>query len=117
MVRGRRIDAIETGDVSVPESATAVDVRGMYVMPGLIDAHSHANTMGAYERALHSGVTTVRTAGVNGYADVVYRDMVKEGSLSGPDILATGIFVTPDIGDGILADHRLGPPQRRCADG
>ena len=107
VVEGRRIVATRTEGASPPENAELVDLRGMYVMPGLIDAHSHLRTLAAARRALASGVTTIRTAGVGGYTDVVYRDMVQEGTLDGPDIMATGIFVTPDIGDGILADQRL----------
>lgn len=107
VVEGRRIAAIRTDGASAPEDAELVDLGGMYVMPGLIDAHSHLRTLAAARRALESGVTTIRTAGVGGYTDVVYRDMVQEGTLDGPDIVATGIFVTPDIGDGILADQRL----------
>jgi imidazolonepropionase-like amidohydrolase len=35
------------------------------------------------------------------------RDAVRQGLLPGPDILATGVYVTPDIEDGALADPRL----------
>lgn len=106
-IEGRRIVSIEPDGASPPPGAEVVDIRGMHLMPGLIDAHSHLSGFSPTKLALESGVTTLRTAGVNGYTDVVYRDLVKEGTIAGPDILATGIFVTPDIGDGILADHRL----------
>lgn len=92
---------------SVPTGARVMDFAGYWVVPGLIDAHSHLNTLDAAQRALESGVTTVRTAGVGGFADVAIRDAVRAGHLAGPDILATGVYVTPDIGDGALSDQRL----------
>ncbi len=37
-----------------------------------------------------------------------FREMVRKGQLAGPEILAAGVFVTPDLGESILADSRLG---------
>jgi len=102
-----RIQRIGPADAAAPDGALILDLTGYWVVPGLIDAHSHMNTLDAARRALESGVTTVRTAGVGGYADVAMRDAVRAGLLPGPDILATGVYVTPDIGDGALADPRL----------
>lgn len=93
--------------VTAPAGATGIELDGYWVVPGLLDAHSHLNTLDAARRALESGVTTVRTAGVGGYADVALRDAVRDGWLAGPELLATGVYVTPDIGDGALADPRL----------
>ncbi|MEQ8329799.1 MAG: amidohydrolase family protein [Longimicrobiales bacterium] len=101
-----RIRSIAT-DAAVPSGARVLDLAGYWVVPGLVDAHSHLNTLEAARRALESGVTTVRTAGVDGYADVALRDAVRAHLLPGPDILATGVYVTPDIGNGALADPRL----------
>ena len=47
-----------------------IDLKGKYVLPGLIDAHTHAADFAAFRRALESGVTTVRSAGVSHYVDV-----------------------------------------------
>ncbi|MDX1494108.1 MAG: amidohydrolase family protein, partial [Longimicrobiales bacterium] len=109
VVEGGRISTIAGGAVQAPAGALEIDLTGYWVVPGLIDAHSHLNTLDAARRALDSGVTTVRTAGVDGYADVGLRDAVRAGYLPGPDILATGVYVTPEIGDGGLADPRLYP--------
>ena len=104
-----RIQRIGPAGLEAPSGARELDLDGYWVVPGLVDAHSHMNTLAAARRALESGVTTVRTAGVGGFADVAMREAVHAGWLAGPDILATGIYVTPDIEDGALADARLAP--------
>ena len=102
-----RIQAIGPAQLDAPAGARELDLEGYWVVPGLIDAHSHLSSLDAARRALESGVTTVRTAGVNGFVDVAIRDAVRAGVIPGPDILAAGIYVTPVIGDAALADPRL----------
>jgi imidazolonepropionase-like amidohydrolase len=104
-----RIERVEAGRSAVPAGARSYDLSGLWIVPGLTDAHSHVNTLDGVQRALESGVTLIRTAGVGGYADVAIRDLVRNGTLPGPDILATGVYVTPDIGDAVLADADLYP--------
>jgi imidazolonepropionase-like amidohydrolase len=53
-------------------------------------------------------VTTVRSASTNNYQDVALRDLVKQGVVAGPDVVAAGVFITPDLGETMLADARLG---------
>ncbi len=107
VLSGGKIERIGPDLGAPPSGASVIEARGRWLLPGLIDAHSHLNTLDAARRALESGVTTIRTAGVGGYADVAIRDMVRGGLLPGPDILATGVYVTPDLEDGVLADPRL----------
>ena len=106
-VSDERIERIETGDVNVADDYTVVDVEGNFLMPGMIDVHTHIDTLERAERALVSGVTTVRTASVSSFQDVALRELVNSGKLAGPDVLAAGIFVTPDLGRSALADPRL----------
>ncbi len=87
---------------------TVVDLEGNVLMPGLIDAHVHLSTLGEAQILLESGVTTVRTAGVSAYQDVALAEIVRSGALPGPDVIAAGVFVTPDLGETLLADPRLG---------
>jgi imidazolonepropionase-like amidohydrolase len=78
-------------------------------MPGLFDVHTHISTLEQARRALESGVTTVRTAGVTAYQDIAMRALVHSGQIPGPDVLAAGVFVTPDLEETVLADPRLAP--------
>jgi len=107
VLSGGDIERIDTTGLRPPVGVEVLDVQGRYVVPGLIDAHSHVNDLAGVRRALESGVTTIRTAGVGGFADVGIRDLVKRGLLQGPDMVTTGIFVTPDIGNAVLWDERL----------
>lgn len=107
VVQGRTIASIATRG-AVPAGAHVIDVAGRFVTPGLIDAHTHIATLASARRALESGVTTVRSASVPHYEDVVLRDLVNNGVLAGPDMVAAGVFVTPDLGETILADPTLG---------
>jgi imidazolonepropionase-like amidohydrolase len=80
-----------------PAGVRVLDLAGKYVLPGLIDAHTHADNFAAFRRALESGVTTMRSAGVSYYADVGFHQLVKSGSVVGPDIISAGYHVRPQI--------------------
>ena len=108
VIRDGRIAQIESEPFTPPAGATVIDVGGRYVVPGLIDAHTHISTLANARRALESGVTTVRSASTNNYQDVALRDLVKQGAVAGPDVVAAGVFITPDLGETMLADARLG---------
>jgi len=108
VIRDGQIAQIENEPFNPPAGATVIDVGGRYVLPGLIDAHTHISTLANARRALESGVTTVRSASTNNYQDVALRDLVKQGALPGPDVVAAGVFVTPELGETMLADARLG---------
>lgn len=107
LIRGGRIQSIRVG-ASAPADATVLDLQGRWVAPGLIDAHTHLSTLGNARRALLSGVTTVRSASVPAYQDVAMRAQARAGEILAPDVLATGVFVSPSLGETVLADARLG---------
>jgi imidazolonepropionase-like amidohydrolase len=54
LVRGGRITAVGS-DVSIPAGVQVIDGTGMYVMPGIIDAHSHM----AIEGGINEGSESV----------------------------------------------------------
>jgi imidazolonepropionase-like amidohydrolase len=107
VITGGRIERIGAGSAARPADAEVIDVGGRWVVPGLIDAHTHITTLAAAKRALESGVTTVRSASTPLYQDVGLREMARSGAIAGPDVQAAGVFVTPDLGEAVLADPRL----------
>src|ERR1700722_10933519 len=48
IIRGKKIVAVgRSGEVTVPDGATVIDVAGKVIIPGLVDTHSH---LGVYPR-------------------------------------------------------------------
>ena len=97
VIRDGRIESIGSG--AAAGGVRALDVKGKYVLPGLIDAHTHAADFESFRRALESGVTTMRSAGVSFYADVGFHQLVKSGAVAGPDIVTAGYHVRPRIAE------------------
>jgi imidazolonepropionase-like amidohydrolase len=106
-VRDGLIERIATGDVTISGDYEVIDTEGNYLMPGLFDVHTHIDSVERAKQAVESGVTTVRSASVNSFQDVALRELVRNGKLTGPEFLAAGIYVTPNLGDTVLADPRL----------
>jgi len=109
LVSGDRIERIADLEAAVPDDYDIVDCEGHYLAPGLIDVHTHLDNPEAMRRALDSGTTTVRSASVPAFQDVGLRELVRAGALAGPDVVAAGVYVTPDLEDAIMADPRLAP--------
>jgi amidohydrolase family protein len=91
--------------VAVPSGATAIDLTGKSVIPGLVMMHEHLyyttgpgvyGQLGASFSRLYlaGGVTTMRTAGnVNGIMDINLARRIADGELPGPAIDATAPYV------------------------
>ena len=125
-------------DIDVPEGAKVIDMNGKYLLPGLIDAHSHIAAsallvpnqapgsllrqnfeVSTAERAvratanlqslLASGFTTIRDVGLGGnLADIAVADGVAEGWIAGPRVIASGKIIGPL---GTHANAGLNPEQ------
>ena len=112
VLRGGRVESVGAG--VAPAGIKVFDLRGRYLLPGLIDAHTHLATLRAARTALESGVTTVRSSGVSFYADVGLRELAKKGAIDGPDVVASGYHVRPRVaeeaflGDPSLSDMMSG---------
>jgi imidazolonepropionase-like amidohydrolase len=108
VIRDGKIADVVTGPFTPPADAQVIDVGGRYVLPGLIDCHTHIASLASAKRALESGVTTVRSASTPAFQDITLRELSKQGIIPGPDVVATGVFVRGDMGEAVLADPRLG---------
>jgi imidazolonepropionase-like amidohydrolase len=129
LVTGDKITAVgAAGNVRAPEGATTVDLPGMTLLPGLIDAHSHVflhpynetlwndqvlkeplayRTIAATihsRNTLLAGFTTLRDLGTEGagFADVSVRDAIDEGRIPGPRLFVAtrAIVATASYGPG-----------------
>ncbi len=87
-----RIVAIVAADAA-PSGGVVHDLKGKYLLPGLVDAHVHIGSTGQARRALQTGITTVRSMGTGNYADVGLRELAAKGIIESPEILATGYHV------------------------
>ena len=107
-IKAGKIERIgKDGDV-IQKEYEVLNCMGNYAIPGMLDVHTHIDNLDAARRALLSGVTTIRTAGVSAFQDVSLRDLARSGRTVGPDVVPAGVFVTPNLGESVLADPRLG---------
>lgn len=108
LIKNGKIERIGRAGEAVPKDYEIVDCLGNYAMPGMIDVHTHIESLDEAKRALQSGVTTIRTAGVAAFQDVSIKELALSGRIPGPDVIPAGVFVTPNLGETVLADPRLG---------
>jgi imidazolonepropionase-like amidohydrolase len=75
LIRGGRIAAVGR-DVPVPPGSTVIDATGRFVMPGIIDTHSHNAIDGNVNEGSESVTAEVRIADVIDHRDVnIYRQL------------------------------------------
>jgi imidazolonepropionase-like amidohydrolase len=108
VVRDGRITDIVASSAA-PQGARVQDLKGKYILPGLIDAHVHIGSLAQARKALFSGITTVRSMGVSGYYDVGLRELKKKGVVDAPEVLAAGYHVRPHPSEDLfLVEPSLG---------
>lgn len=118
VVEGTRITRVGVGTVSEPAGAQAIDGRGKFLIPGLIDVHVHlrggsgnGNTqpmtpqqeqtgLSALHSFLYCGVTTIFDAGNQSSFIFALRQKERDGAIVSPRIFATGGTVTSPGGHG-----------------
>lgn len=98
VVRGSRIDSIVNAGQAPPEGARVVEATGMFLMPGLFDAHTHIfaspDTFGPLLVA--HGVTAARDLGAPTDLVIALRDSYAKGEELGPDLVVTGAIIDGD---------------------
>jgi imidazolonepropionase-like amidohydrolase len=75
LIRSGRIAAVGP-DLDVPAGAARIDAAGRYVIPGIIDAHSHTAIEGSVNECTDSVTAEVRIADVIDHRDIdIYRQL------------------------------------------
>lgn len=101
VIRGKFIESISGGEIDEADGRV-IDLGGRYLLPGLIDSHTHLDSPAAAERALKSGVTSARVLGSPYFRSLGTRDLIKKGFLEGPELLVSGGIIRPDLGTPFL---------------
>jgi len=115
VVDGRIASIAPAERIERPEGARRIDLRGAFLVPGLIDLHTHlllhpydetpwdeqvlreslesrtVRGVVAARATLEAGFTTIRDLGTEGagHADVALRDAIAGGLIPGPRVVAT----------------------------
>lgn len=114
VIEGDRIaHAGPRGSVVIPPGAEAVDLRGRFLIPGLVDMHAHVlvprcdpGAPTRFDRALsermlgvllRSGITTVRSPATPTGLGVALRDDVAAGRVVGPRVFASAELIDGDL--------------------
>jgi imidazolonepropionase-like amidohydrolase len=93
-----RIDKIGAqGNVDIPKDAVIINGRGLYLMPGLVDAHVHYFDAPVFGRLMiANGVLLVRDTGMPNEYILPLRDELNSGKMLGPELITTGAILDGD---------------------
>jgi len=95
---GERIEKIQAqAGTAGPASARRIDGHGLYLIPGLVDAHVHYFDAPVFGRLmLAHGVLLVRDMGMPNEYILPLRDALNRGETLGPEMAATGAILDGD---------------------
>jgi imidazolonepropionase-like amidohydrolase len=119
---GRIVAAGPAATTTIPPAAEVIDVRDRFLMPGLIDCHSHISIVPGLgdqigqlrqapvpqalratanlRRDLAAGTTTMRVMAEEQFLDVAVRDAIEAGVIPGPRLLCATRGITASNGHG-----------------
>lgn len=104
LIKSGRIARIMRGEHPSSPGAVVIDLRGRWLLPALIDAHAHLDNLASARAVVASGVTTVRSLGVDHFADVGLRQLHRRGHHDIPDVIASGYHVRPRPAEALFLD-------------
>jgi len=111
VVEDDKIVALGDSGTTIPDDATILDLSDSFVLPGVMDMHTHIvsnldnyffagyfqsphrATIGGVvnaEKTLLAGFTTIRNVGASDYADVAIRNAIDAGEIPGPRMAVSG---------------------------
>ena len=111
VVDDEMITAVGDSSTSIPDGATVIDLSDSFVLPGVMDMHTHVvgnlanNFFAGYfqsphratiggvvnaEKTLMAGFTTIRNVGAGDYMDVAIRNAINAGEIPGPRMAVSG---------------------------
>jgi hypothetical protein len=95
VIQGDRIDQIGgQGELEIQPGAEVIDGHGLYLMPGLVDAHVHYFDAPVFGRVMiANGVLLVRDMGMPNEYILILRDELNRGKTLGPEMVATGAIL------------------------
>jgi len=133
LVKDKKIQAVGAS-VSVPKDAQVIDLSSEWVMPGIMDAHTHVTQSVKYFRELdhnylvestglralrglrtaqtllNAGITTVRDVGNDAnFAAVDLRKAINAGWFVGPTVQTAGKIIAPFGGQSGGIPQEIGP--------
>jgi imidazolonepropionase-like amidohydrolase len=136
LVEGQRIRAVgRAAEVSIPDGAQVIDCGEHTLLPGFVDAHSHASiipglgdqigqlrqppvpqilrAVGNLRTDLRAGTTTMRVVGEEHFLDIDLRDAIADGRIPGPRLRVATRPVTARHGHGAALTYSDGEDEIR----
>ena len=120
---GRIAEIVKGSRPDIARDASAIDLHGAYLLPGLWDVHIHPDYLSLAEVPLpqqvaifghrlmsaltESGIIGFRCAGTHHFMDVAWKRAFDAGQYVGPRLYACGHFLTTTGGHFLTTGHAL----------